>query len=194
MTHRERNMPDDPVLADLLHQAGEHFQMLIRQAFEAGQKAGEETARAKVLIVFGAAPEAPVAPIAPIARPRKTPTASVGGTGANNAVRHAMGVMTVPTEGVGPAEVHEFVSRQLTTTRPLSMEQVRTALKVLARQNQIERIVRGRYRPIGHLSNRELPRERIELPADSPEPSGSEIGPVKTELLFRPTANGATPV
>jgi hypothetical protein len=163
-------MPDNAILNDLLHMAGEHMSALIRQAYEAGRKAGEDAAKEKVLSVFGEATSAPLpvrergslAEMARVSRP----------------LRDAIASMDINREGVGPNQVFEFVNKL--PDMQLDIGQVRAGIKTLEKRGDLVRVSRGRYRPSARLLGQSEDQK--------------EEAPNSSELFGAPKANGLSPL
>jgi hypothetical protein len=163
-------MADDPALTELLRMAGEHLSVLIRQAYEAGRKAGEDAAREKVLSVFGAVTSARVSKIHERSSMAELATVS-------RPLRDAISVMVIGREGVGPNEVFEFVKRRPDTQ--LDIWQVRAGIKTLEKRGDLERVSRGRYRPTARLLG---------------QTEDQREAPNSDELFGAPRANGSMPL
>jgi hypothetical protein len=162
-------MPDDAALKDLLETAGEHISALIRQAYEVGKTAGENTAKEKVLSLFGAPPLAPEIKSSQIAEAAKV----------SRPLRDAIASMGIGREGVGPKEVFEFVNRH--PGRRLNIGQVRAGIKTLEKRGDLERASRGRYRPSARLLG-QSEDQKEEAPNSS------------NELFGAPKLNGTEPL
>jgi hypothetical protein len=162
-------MPDDAALKDLLETAGEHISALIRQAYEAGRKSGEDIAKEKVLSLFGAPPVAPEIKSGQLAQAAKV----------SRPLRDAIASMDIGREGAGPKEVFEFVNRH--PGMRLDIGQVRAGIKTLEKRGDLVRVSRGRYRPSARL---------LGEPADQePETPNSS-----NELFGAPKTNGSMPL
>jgi len=164
-------MSDDAVLNQLLQVAGEHMSQLIRQAYDAGRKTGEDAAREKVLSVLDASMPKPAAKIRSAHSLAKM--AKVSGP-----LREAISSMDIGREGVGPKEVFEFVKRR--EDMKLNIGQVRAGIKTLEKRGDLERASRGKYRPSARVSGRSEDQK--------------EEAPNSSELFGAPKANGAEPL
>jgi hypothetical protein len=166
-------MPDDAVLSQLLLVADEHLKALIRGAYEAGRKTGENAAREKVLSVFNATGSAPM----PEAKTRQRGSLADMAT-VSRPLREAISMMNVGREGVGPKEVFAFVNRR--PDLQLDIWQVRAGIKTLEKRGDLERVSRGRYRPSARLLGQSEDQKRG--------------APNSDELFGVPKANGAEPL
>jgi hypothetical protein len=158
---------------ELLQQGAEHIKALIMQAYESGRAAGEETAKQKVLNLFGTSAAMTgsqsiihrgdsLAESARVSRP----------------LLETMLMMRVGPEGVGPKEVAQFVSER--PNMRLDIGQVRAGIKTLEKRGDLIRVSRGRFRPSVRLLGQSEDQE-TEAP-NSGEPFGA------------PKTNGAVPL
>src|SRR5439155_10554304 len=166
------DMADDAALIALLHVAGEHVNVLIRQAYEAGQRAGENAAKEKVLSVFGA-PD----PTATIETKNRLRGSLAEMATVSRPLREAISAMNIGGEGVGPKDVLEFIKQQ--PGMEFDIWQIRAGIKTLEKRGDLVRVSRGHYRPSARLLG---------------EPEGQESEtPNSGEPFGAPKANGAEP-
>lgn len=149
-------MSEDIALKEFMRANGDQFTHTIQRAYELGKAAGitigEEAARERVLRALGGevAPMRAPAPMPePVGAPAsaQAPSKSPGATQKGSIiepVRRALRAMEIGTTGVGPLDVQKFISRTSGVT--LDANQVRAALKMLARKHEVVRLRRGRYR------------------------------------------------
>jgi hypothetical protein len=166
-------MADDADLITLLHVAGEHFDVLIRQAYEAGRKAGENAAKEKVLSVFGSSGRTPTIETKNQPRGSLAEMATV-----SRPLREAICMMNISREGIGPKDVLEFIKQQ--PGMKFDIWQIRAGIKTLEKRGDLVRVSRGHYRPSARLLG-------------EPEDQETET-PNSGELFGAPKANGAEPL
>jgi hypothetical protein len=167
-------MADDADLIALLHVAGEHLSVLIRQAYAFGRKAGENAAKERVLSVFAASDQTATI---------ETKNRQRGGSMAEMAtvsrpLREAIFAMNIGRTGVGPKDVLEFIKLQ--PSMEFDISQNRAGIKTLEKRGDLVRVSRGRYRPSAQLLG-ESEDQETEAPNSG-------------ELFGAPKANGAEPL
>lgn len=123
----------------------------IERAFEAGRKAGEEEAVARILRAAQYSPHkensAPTQPAAAPVQPQAEPKPSEVKPEYGAVKRLIRGILqsTKSAGGVASADIPKLASQQ---GFDLKMDQVRNALKVMRRQNEID-LINGKYVPKG---------------------------------------------
>ena len=148
-------MPDDPNLERLVREAGDNFAGAIRAAYEAGRIAGEKVAlerAATAIAALGGALGIPsIIPVA-VATPATVNAQAAGdslpaGAVIARPVREAMRLMPISDSGASPRDITVFM-QELPGLRGITEPQVRAALRALTNRKDIERVGRGRYRPV----------------------------------------------
>src|SRR5437870_5680542 len=97
-------MTSDQILDALLRDAGEHFQAVVRNAYEAGKKAGEAAAKERVLHAL----EGDKRPLR-VEEPRHVTAMAVAG--ASRPVRNALCMMEIGPDGATIQEITDFIHR-----------------------------------------------------------------------------------
>jgi hypothetical protein len=173
-------MSDDPLLQEQLAIASEHFVALVRQAYEAGKRAGENEARARVLMALGA--DGPSRTAEAKQKPdtsQLTAAAKVSGP-----LREAIADMNIDQDGADTREITIFIQRRSGAETAMTEKQVRAGLKALLGRGDVARVARGRYRPSDRLLT-EMAIDKAEPETEAPN-SGTLFGAPKT--------NGASPL
>jgi hypothetical protein len=174
-------MSDDPLLQEQLAIAGEHFAALVRQVYEIGKRAGENEARAKVLMVFGV--DGPVSQIPDDAKQKHNTSQLTAAAKVSGPLREAVVAMKIDHGGADTREITIFINQNPGPSR-MTEAQVRSGLKALKARGDVVLVARGRYRPSDQLE-----REFFSRGSDA-EPET----PNSSELSGVPMANGTEPL